>query len=163
LVGDLLDLSKLQNSDFPIEKEPIDLYDVLEDAVRSVRGLADAKDIQLKTEFLQKGVNFIGDYARLRQMLIILFDNAIKFSAPGKTIEIYCGDSFIRIRDHGAGIPEAEIPYIFDRFHKSRDEMNKEGTGLGLAIAKQIADRHGISLGVTSKVGVGTEFTVSFK
>jgi signal transduction histidine kinase len=60
LVGDLLDLSKLQNSDFPIEKEPIDLSDVLEDAVRSVRGLADAKDIQLKTEFLQKASTSLG-------------------------------------------------------------------------------------------------------
>ncbi|NLT15717.1 MAG: hypothetical protein GXY05_15430 [Clostridiales bacterium] len=162
MVGDLLDLSKLQNADFPIEKETIDISDVLEDAVRSVRGLADAKRIEFETKLLRKGIYYVGDYGRLRQMLIILLDNAVKFSEPGKTIEIYCDERFIKIRDHGTGIPEADIPYIFDRFHKSRDETNREGTGLGLAIAKQIAERHNISLGVTSRVGEGTEITVCF-
>jgi signal transduction histidine kinase len=162
MVGDLLDLSKLQNADFPMDKETLDLTDVLEDAVRSVRGLAFAKAIDLKTEIAKKGISFIGDYGRLRQMLIILLDNAVKFSEPGQAIEISCGENFIRIRDYGIGIPEAELPFIFDRFHKSRDERNREGTGLGLAIARQIAERHALSLRVTSKVGEGTEFTIGF-
>jgi signal transduction histidine kinase len=162
MVGDLLDLSKLQNADFPIEKKIIDITDVLEDAIRSVRGIAASKGIQINAAFIRKGINIVGDYGRLRQMLIIMLDNAVKFSAAGKAIDVFCGESFIKIRDYGIGISGAELPNIFDRFHKSRSEENKEGTGLGLAIAKQIADRHNISLSVTSKVGEGTECTVSF-
>ena len=161
MVGDLLDLSKLQNPDFPIEKDAIDITDVLEDAIRSVRGIADLKGIKINTEITKKGIHITGDYGRLRQLLIILLDNAVKFSPADKVVDVHCVENVIKIRDYGVGIPEAELPYIFDRFHKSRSEENKEGTGLGLSIAKQIADRHNISLSVTSKVGQGTEFSIN--
>ena len=160
MVGDLLDLSKLQNADFPMDQADVDMTDILKDAVRSVRGISEAKGIQMHAVTIGNIMRIVGDYGRLRQMLIILLDNAVKFSATGKTIDVSGGDNHITIRDYGVGIAEADLPYIFDRFHKSRSEENKEGTGLGLAIAKQIADRHGISLHVTSKLGEGTEFTV---
>jgi signal transduction histidine kinase len=162
MVGDLLDLSKLQNPDFPIDKNSIDITDVLEDAIRSVRGIADSKGIQINAEFFKRGIHIVGDYGRLRQLLLILLDNAVKFSPADKAVDVYCGENVIQIRDYGVGIPEDELPYIFDRFHKSRSEENKEGTGLGLTIAKQIADRHNMSLCVTSKVGQGTEFSIYF-
>jgi signal transduction histidine kinase len=64
----------------------------------------------------------------------------------------------LSIRDQGPGIPEQELPLIFDRFHSQRSQMNRGGTGLGLSIAKQIADRHGVSITVSSQPEQGTEF-----
>lgn len=162
MVGDLLDLSKLQNADFPMEIEEINIADVLQDAVRSIGGIAESRGIKINADIKIIGMNIVGDYGRLRQMLIIILDNALKFSAKSSEIDVYCEENSITIKDYGLGIPADEIPYIFDRFRKSRSEANKEGTGLGLAIAKQIADRHNMSLTVKSEFGTGTEFTVSF-
>ena len=71
-----------------------------------------------------------GDFDRLRQMILIILDNAIKFSSTGSTIDITYRNFILSITDHGEGIREEDLPYIFDRFYKMRDEKNKEGTGL---------------------------------
>jgi signal transduction histidine kinase len=87
-----------------------------------------------------------GDYGRLRQMFMIILDNAIKFSPDNGSVEISLYDTQVTIRDTGPGVAAEHLPYLFDRFYKARTEDNKTGTGLGLAIAKQIADRHEIRL-----------------
>ena len=68
----------------------------------------------------------------------------------------------ISIRDEGAGISKEELPYIFDRFHKTKDKSNKDGTGLGLAIAKQTAQGHDIIISANSEFGKGSEFIFEF-
>lgn len=150
LVSDLLDLSRLQNTDFAIEATAIDLRDVAEDAARTMARLAQQKEVNINLAFEGNDFPTVGDYGRLRQMLIIVLDNAIKFSLQGGEVLISLRreGSFARIaiRDHGLGIPTDEVGHIFERFYKQRSEQNKAGTGLGLSIAKQIAKRHGIAI-----------------
>jgi signal transduction histidine kinase len=106
----------------------------------------------------------MGDEARLKQLFSILFDNAAKFSPPGTAVQlvVVCRDRELeaRIVDQGQGIPEAELPRIFDRFYRGAGARANEGSGLGLAIAQVIVERHGGRLVVRSEVGRGTEFTV---
>lgn len=162
LVNDLLDLSRLQNIDFKIDMEELNLCDVLADAVRSARHMAQKKNVDVRLELDSQVYVVKGDYGRLRQMLMIILDNAVKFSPEGEVVEVTLKAGEIMIRDRGMGIPEKELPYIFDRFYKVKSRENRDGTGLGLAIAKQIADRHDILLSVKSKVGEGTEFHFRF-
>ncbi|MDR2939237.1 MAG: HAMP domain-containing histidine kinase [Clostridiales bacterium] len=167
LVSDLLDLARLQNPDFKIEAQDVDFKSIIEDVIRSMKRIADSKNIVL--EFACAGEIFIinGDYARLRQMLIVILDNAVKFSPEGESVYITLvkteTEVKLAIRDKGCGVPPEDVPHIFDRFYKQRSEKNKTGTGLGLAIAKQIADRHGAIIEVVSGKGKGSAFVVTFK
>ncbi|BAK98276.1 putative two-component histidine kinase [Oscillibacter valericigenes Sjm18-20] len=162
LINDLLDLSKLQNTDFKIDKQELNLCDILSDAVRSAGHLAREKDIQIRQEFDTESLAVSGDYGRLRQMFLIVLDNAVKFSPAGSEIDVSLRNKVVSISDHGNGIAEADLPHIFDRFYKVVSEENKSGSGLGLAIAKQIADRHNIGVAVTSKINEGAKFQFEF-
>lgn len=158
LVNDLLDLTRLQNSDFKIETQKIGLSEVLRDAVRSAQHVARQKNIEIALEQERPVYTVTGDYGRLRQMFLIILDNAVKFSPPDSTVTVSLSDRTVRIRDNGIGISQDDLPYIFDRFYRAKSEENKNGTGLGLAIAKQIADRHHIRVSVSSRIHEGTEF-----
>ena len=139
LVGDLLDLSRLQNPDFAIEKQDLNLNDVISDVVRSARQIAKEKNININIDLKNPNLKISGDYGRLRQMFLIILDNAIKFSFENNKVDVLAKNDTIIIRDYGIGINEKDLPHIFDRFYKTHGEHNKVGTGLGLAIAKQIA------------------------
>ena len=97
---------------------------------------------------------------------MVIVDNAVKFSPEGEKIELEItdgGNSWeICIRDYGIGIREEELPFIFEKFYKSKLKQNEKGTGLGLMIAKQIALRHDGDIRVESKPGKGTAFFFSF-
>jgi signal transduction histidine kinase len=162
LVNDLLDLSRLQNIDFIIEMQELNLCEVLDDVVRSARNIAETKQIKILDEKGTSPCKVVGDYGRIRQMLMIIIDNAIKFSPENSVVFISLKNREISIRDHGAGISQEDLPYIFERFYKSKSEQNKNGTGLGLSIAKQIAERHHIQLSVSSSQTEGTEFRFQF-
>ena len=158
LINDLLELSRLQNVDFKIEMQELNICDVLKDSLRSASNLARQKNINIqynsdKDVFLTKG-----DYGRLRQMFLTVIDNAIKFSHDNKSIYITLKDNQITIRDEGIGISEEDLPNIFDRYYSVKSDENKTGTGLGLTIAKQIALRHNIELFAESKLSEGTSF-----
>jgi signal transduction histidine kinase len=158
LINDLLELSRLQNVDFKIEMQELNICDVLKDSLRSASNLARQKNINIqynsdKDVFLTKG-----DYGRLRQMFLTVIDNAIKFSHESKSIYITLKDNQITIRDEGIGISEKDLPNIFDRYYSVKSDENKTGTGLGLTIAKQIALRHNIELFAEIKLSEGTSF-----
>lgn len=158
LIGDLLELSKLQNPDFVIEKQEWVLNDILDDALRSAGQLAAKRDIKIEVDKTDFHLMIYGDYGRLKQMFMTVLDNGIKFSENEGRIEVTCANNCVSIRDFGLGISKEDLPNLFERFYKSRSEQNKTGTGLGLAIAKQIADRHGIGIIVDSEEGKGTIF-----
>lgn len=165
LVGDLLDLSRLQNPHFAIEKQKLSLNDVLSDVVRSARQIAQTKEVNInliKSEQELFNLQLIGDYGRLRQMFLIVLDNAIKFSSKKRTIDLLVNNTEIVIRDYGIGIQTEDLPHIFTRFYKTRDKQNKNGTGLGLAIAKQIAQRHDIELSARNNSFGGADFVFKF-
>lgn len=162
LVNDLLDLSRLQNADFKIEMQDISLCELVQDAVRSARQLDPSKSIEVQQDTERASCMIRGDYGRLRQMLLILLDNAVKFSPAGRPVTVLHNGAQVAIRNEGAGIPSEALPFIFDRFQKERSEENKSGTGLGLAIAKEIAERHQIHISALSQPGHMTEFRVRF-
>lgn len=158
LVGDLLDLSRLQNPDFAIEKQELNLNDVISDVVRSARQIAKNKNININIDLENPNLKISGDYGRLRQMFLIILDNAIKFSFENNKVDVLVKNDTIIIRDYGIGINEKDLPHIFDRFYKTHGEHNKVGTGLGLAIAKQIAERHNIELIAQNNFDGGAKF-----
>lgn len=160
LINDLLDLSRLQNTDFPIEKAPLNLCDVIQDAARGSRQLSKDKNLQITSQLDTDLYMVNGDYGRLRQMLMIFLHNSIKFSPEGGSVEVRLAGGRLQIIDHGCGIKPEDVPHAFDRFYKARNEQNKSGSGLGLAIAKQIALRHDMQLELTSQLGAGTTITV---
>ena len=144
LINDMLDLSRLENEDFPIEMEALDLGFVLEDAVRSIRMIARQKDINVNYRSVEEEWPFKGDYGRLRQMFLTVLENAVKY--------------YISIKDEGCGISKESLPFIFNKFYRS-SRGQTEGTGLGMAIAKSIADRHDISIRIHSVEGEGSKVT----
>lgn len=165
LVGDLLVLSKMQNPDFMIDKEPVNIIQIFGDIIRSASAISKEKQIQIREQCDTDCCLVLGDYDRLRQMFMIIIDNAIKFSNEGSVIDIIIEmreQVIITIRDYGVGISSEELPYIFDKFYKSKLRQNAKGSGLGLAIARQIALKHDGKIEVNSEVGVGTEFKFRF-
>ncbi len=162
LVSDLLEISKLQNVDFEIVKSKVYIADVLDDVTRSARQLANKKNVSILCSSENCKIEIDGDYGRLRQMFIIILDNAIKFSPSASEIEILIKDNIIEIIDEGNGIPIDELSDIFQRFYKSRNENNRTGTGLGLAIAKEISLRHGVNLYAENSEKKGAKFVMEF-
>ncbi|MBP3391740.1 MAG: HAMP domain-containing histidine kinase [Clostridia bacterium] len=163
LVNDLLDLSRLQNAGFSMNIQRFNLFDCVSDSVRSGRRVADNKRLAVDFEYDTIEQVYEGDYDRIRQMLLIVLDNAIKFTSDIKnSVRVTFKQGTVSITNVGPGISEKELPYVFERFYKSRSETNKNGTGLGLAIAKQIAIRHGIGISVRSIPGGETTFWFDF-
>lgn len=165
LVGDLLTLSKMQNPDFIIEKEPVSVVQIFEDVIRSARVLSEKKGIEIKFRADDQYCFMLGDYDRLRQMFMVILDNAIKFSKENSIVDVSIeieDKMYIRIRDYGVGIKAEDLPNIFEKFYKSKLQMNEKGSGLGLMIAKSIAIKHGGDIIVESIEGEGSEFTFEF-
>lgn len=160
LINDLLDLSRLQNTDFPIEKSPLNLHEVVGDAVRAAKRMGAEKDISVKSNMDTEMYMVNGDYGRIRQMLMVFLHNAVKFSPIGSSIEVALKDNEILVKDHGCGMSPSDVEHAFERFHKAHNEQNKTGSGLGLAIAKQIALRHGMVLELISEEEKGTTIIV---
>ena len=163
LVNDLLDLTRLQSPDFNMDIRQFNLFECLSDSVRSIRRVGDARGIRVDFEYDTLEFPYEGDYDRVRQMFVIVLDNAVKFTADNSDpvrVRLQAGE--VTVENIGQGISPEELPYIFDRFYRSRSEQNKNGTGLGLAIAKQIAVRHGIGISVSSVPGGVTGFTFKF-
>ena len=162
LVNDLMELARLQNTDFKIDMTALNVLDVLSDALRSARQLADGKRIVIRLEADTPALTIAGDYGRLKQMFLIVLDNAVKFSPENSEIMVTQQKNTVSIRDCGPGIPAETQPYIFDRFYKTKAPDNTVGSGLGLAIAKQIAERHGIELSLNRQYSNGAEFMFVF-
>ena len=167
LVNDLIDLTKLQNTDFSIDKSTINLFEIINDAVRSMKNISTKKGVKINFS-LENAIEedrylFVGDYQRIRQMIIIVLDNAIKFSNENQEVDIFLKKENnkyeLKICDSGRGIDSKNIGKIFNRYHKSNTEENKNGMGLGLAIANEIAIRHNIEIIVESEPYIKTVFT----
>lgn len=164
LVNDLLELTRLQDEGFSLEMAQVNLCDVVRDAVRAMRRKAQGKKITIQASCPEQECVVMSDYGRIRQLLLILLDNAVKFSPEQSVVEVVLTDKngfSLTVTDHGVGIPSEELPLIFDRFHTTNSPANKNGTGLGLAIAKEIAARHKAVIHANSDAGE-TCFMVSF-
>lgn len=166
LVGDLLTLSKMENADFVLDKETVSLVQIFEDVVKSASVLCNKKNIRINFETNDEYCFMLGDYDRLRQLFMIIIDNAIKFSEENSSIDInLCKEEklVISIRDYGTGIDKEMLPNIFDKFYRSKLRMNEKGSGLGLVIAKHIVDKHDGTIEADSTLGEGTTFKIFFE
>ncbi len=151
-------------TDFKIEKEPVLISQVFEDIQRSIRVLADKKDMSVSVRADEDGF-VMGDYDRLRQMFYVGMDNGIKFSHEGGEVEVEItvdDDVRVGVKDYGMGIKEEDLPYVFVKFYRSNLSKNEKGSGLGLVVAKDIAAKHGGTIEVESVWGEGTTFTFTF-
>ncbi len=115
----------------------------------------------------KSGCNFYGDAGRLEQVVTNIVSNSVKYTPEGGRIKVSCGtrytEGFIEVSDNGIGIPERDLPRIFDRFYRVDKARSREsgGTGLGLAIAKELVELHGGKIDIKSKVGSGTRVTIT--
>jgi heavy metal sensor kinase len=147
------------------DADPIDIPELLEDVVRTMRPLAEAKGLRLHLEG-NVGGTVCGDASRLRQVFLNLLDNAIKYTPRG-AVAVRCeqagGKIHVTVRDEGIGIPPEHVPRVFDRFYRVDKARSRElgGTGLGLSIAKTIVTAHGGRIDLTSTPGRGTTCTVT--
>lgn len=161
LVGDLLDLSRLQSGKITINMEEIHLPTLLSDTVKNMQTLADKKEIKIHYQSEENLPPVLGDYDRLRQLFVIFMDNAIKYSPENTTMHVKAkseeNDTLtIAIRDQGQGIAPDQLPYIWDRFYKVDTSRKGSGTGLGLPIAKHLIQLHHGTVSVRSELGKGT-------
>ncbi|WP_419879528.1 sensor histidine kinase [Brevibacillus centrosporus] len=167
MIGDLFDLAKMDEGKISLHLEWIDLTEVLEGAIAKTSIRAKEKGLEVQFNISGECVLVHCDGNRLTQVFINILDNAIRYSEAGSVfIELSYEqeETKIAIMDTGMGIPEAELPYIFDRFYRVEKSRSRQygGTGLGLAIVKNLVELQGGNIHVTSNVGKGTCFLISF-
>lgn len=168
LVGDLLELSRLQSGKITMNKERIHIPSLLADAVKSLQTIAEKKGIKIEYLSEQNIPPFLGDYDRLRQLFVIFLDNAVKYSPKNTKVSVEtCLNEFntlsVIIRDQGYGIAEDELTHIWDRFYKVDTSRKGNGTGLGLAIAKHLIELQEGFVTVQSELNKGTVIKITFK
>ena len=161
LARTLLDLSRLDANAVTFRTEEVDLEDLLH-GVRRDFGYT-GRPLNIRVEERVPPVET--DPTQLHRTLAILVDNAIKYSQEGSPVDLELsredGSAVISVADRGCGIPEAEIPHIFDRFYRAQGSSRADGTGLGLALAHEITDHLGGEIRVQSRPEDGSTFSVS--
>jgi signal transduction histidine kinase len=172
LVEDLQTLSLAEAGALPLHMGRVRVAELLRDVAASFSGQAADLGIELTTELTASDLQANADYVRLNQVLANLVANALRHTPTGGqvTVEAQAADNGglrIAVRDTGAGIPEEDLPFIFDRFWRGdrargRGSRGREAasSGLGLAIARELVQAHGGRIEVESAVEVGTEFTI---
>lgn len=168
LVGDLLFLARSESGTIQIEKREVSLEKVLHEAYREGETLAAKKKISVSFKNSQERELAVqGDPQRLRQLFLIVIDNAINYSDTGGEVSVALdqdgNQGRIVISDRGVGIPEESLPLVFERFYRVEKSkvMSHGGAGLGLAIAKWIVEAHHGNISVQSRVGSGTNVTIT--
>jgi two-component system, OmpR family, sensor histidine kinase VicK len=165
MIEDLLFMARSDAGSLPLELEEIPVASFLSDLAGRAEVLARERGASLEAALTGEGV-LSGDPSRIEQAVLILVDNAAKYSPKGERVSLAAstgdGELCIEVRDRGAGIPKEELPHIFERFYrvgKMRTRRQK-GAGLGLSIAKTIAEAHGGRIEPASRIGDGTRMTL---
>jgi signal transduction histidine kinase len=161
LVDDLLLLARSDSGSVPLDRQPLDLGDVAADAASKMAKPAGAKDVRVVVDPEPAMVE--GDPARLRQLVMILVDNAIRHSPAGGEVRVAVRHNghaaYLDVQDQGRGVRPEDMPHVFDRFWRASGAPSG-GTGLGLAIAKWIVDRHRGLITVSNREEGGAQFRV---
>lgn len=167
LVGNLLLLAQAESGRLPLDLKPVEMDTILLEVFQQMRTLAGEK-VHLEIATLEQ-VSLIGDRDRLKQVLLNIVGNAVQYTPAGGVVTLGLtqtdGYARITVSDTGPGIPEEDLPYIFERFYRgeksrTRSQGQASGFGLGLSIAYWIVQVHGGKIDVTSVVGKGTTFII---
>jgi two-component system, OmpR family, sensor histidine kinase CiaH len=166
LVTNLLTLARSDSDQIEVKKESFRVDQLLMEILQQYEEIVVYQEKSLVLNPADP-VSFLGDRERIHQLIVILLDNAIKFTSEGGEIRLSCSQShssiILQVEDSGIGILEKDIPKIFDRFYQGdKSRTGAEGTGLGLSIAKWIIDKHHGKVKVTSSPGKGTLFEITF-
>jgi heavy metal sensor kinase len=167
LVSGLLVLSRLDAGETPGDWIDVDLAELALSTAEQMRLMAEDRDVDVELSGLQKAVVW-GDRARLKQIIVNLLDNAIRFTPRGGEVSLRTASddsgSVFEISDTGIGIPQASLPFVFDRFFRVDAARSREdgGAGLGLSIVKSICTAHGAQIDVQSHPRCGSSFRVRF-
>jgi len=169
LVDNLLTLARLETPTFSLERAPLNFAALLEEAVLQVSDLAEERRLSLSLNLSPGLPRLTGDRARLKQVVLNLLDNAIKYTPANGSITLAAvvdqtaGSCRVvcSVQDTGEGIPPDDQPYIFDKLYRARRSRGRpvEGSGLGLTIAQEIIREHGGEIAVASALGQGSTFT----
>ncbi len=164
MTTDLLTLARSDSDQLQIVHESIQLDDILHQVVKDFKILALPKNIQVTANIYP--IIMSGDKERLKQLFVIVLDNALKYTQENGTIIVKCSvknsRAIIDIIDTGIGIPKTDLPHIFDRYYRGDKSRTRhlEGTGLGLSIAKWITQSHAGKIRIESKEGEGTHVII---
>lgn len=169
LVSDLLMVARSDNNALKVKIQRLDLTEILKQVIRTMTPIAEKKNIRLAGEdFRQAVIN--ADEQRIKQLAIILVDNAIKYTPEGGAVlvrleQVDNARAVFAVMDSGIGIAPEDLDKVFDRFYRVDKARSREmgGNGLGLAIAAEIVKIHDGKISVASKLGEGTKFTVELK
>lgn len=165
LVGDLSTLARLESGVTVVTMVTLDLSRIVLTTVEAMQALAGPRDIQLECEGCDEEMWLLGDPTRLRQLLVILVENSIKYNHNGGQVHVrlrkHRHEAELSVSDTGIGIPTTDLPHVFDRFYRAtKAESFSSGSGVGLAIAAWIVSSHSGRIEVSSEEGSGTTFTV---
>ena len=166
IVGGMLTLARADAGERPVARDPLYLDDAAAGAVEAARALAEQKGVAVEVGKFEEA-QIVGDAALLRQLLLIVLDNAIKFTPAGGRVRLDVsaadGHGEVVVSDSGIGIRADELPHVFERFYRGAGAAHAaDGAGLGLAIARWIADAHRAGIDIASEPGSGTRVTVRF-
>src|SRR3954468_1718050 len=168
MLDTLMDISEAESGTMALQREAVDLHDVVARAVDLYHDVAEANGVTLEAMPSNESGPLLvdGDRPRLEQVAANLVDNAVKFTPAGGRVEVRISraDEFARleVRDTGPGIPGHELPRIWDRLFRGDRSRNARGLGLGLSLVRAIVQAHGGTVAVESELGRGSRFTVSF-
>ena len=166
LVDDIIQLSRLDENSTQFERAPVDLFGLSEQAMASLRPVADRQSVSLSLQGEHAEID--GVEQLLKEMIYNLLDNAIKYNVPGGSVTLSIRKTgprtVLSVFDTGIGIPFADQPRVFERFYRVDKSHSKEvgGTGLGLSIVRHAAQYHNARLDLKSQPGKGTTITVTF-
>ncbi len=167
LITDMMTLSRLQSGTEYMELIRVDLYALVNDIAGGYSASLANKGVHLVVDCPRPVPDCMTDPDRIEQVVVILLDNAVRYTPEGGTITIGLRNRQkhveLMVEDTGIGIPEKDLPHIFERFYKVDKSRNEGGTGLGLSIAQFIMDKLGETIGVESEPGRGTRFTLTVR
>jgi heavy metal sensor kinase len=161
LVEDLLFLARCDAGALEMPQSAVDLAQIARDACSALMPLAEEKSIRISTHL--EPCSVCGNTAALRRLVVVLLDNAVKYSSPGSRVDLCVENACLIVRDHGIGISASDLPHIFERFYQADPARSNSGYGLGLTQAQSIIRRHGATAKVSSVAGEGSTFEVAFR
>ncbi|MBI3648565.1 MAG: HAMP domain-containing protein [Actinobacteria bacterium] len=165
LVEQLLDLSRLESGDVPLEREPVLLAPIVAQVLSEIEMARAGRGVTVTSDLPPDLPPVYADRERIHQVLFNLLDNAVRFTAGGGRVEVKAtrvnGSCEVRVEDTGTGIAAEHLPRLFERFYRIDPARSREdgGTGIGLAIARSVVEAHGGHITAESEIGKGSTFT----
>jgi signal transduction histidine kinase len=166
VINDILDMTRIQVGELSLKMAVVSLDDICRSALAYIQEEAVRKNVEVEPLMQKSDLNLMADVQRFKQIMINLLNNAVKFTPPGGRVGINVDQTddalLVSVWDSGIGIPQKDIPSVFNPFFKAENRSGEdvEGTGLGLSLVKQLVEAHGWQVVVKSALDQGSTFTI---